>query len=451
METSLTASTLILLLVLYLDYLSGTQELSLGILTITTAALLARPEIFLIILTALLAAITVLCLQKNYLSRHSLHSTSVIPHLYSLLLMTSGVQSLIFLTRKLYFHDWFPQPVTAKTNGLSFERAYRGLAYLYHTLDQSPYHLLFTIGIGVGLILYLRQVWSPPNGNPALLLPLAFASSYTLFVILSGGDWMEGGRFLVPVWPICIMLAWIGISRKIFSRKTRLALLSAMLLLEGLSSVSLAYTDSTSIPLWYSSRQPQPIQTSYIPNDSFSWFIHHNRVSIRDIPVIEEIHRLVTDILQQDNRETPLWIMSHQMGIVSYYLSQEFYGSIRLLDMYGLTDRYFTTCPVTRLNPRTVNGLQVSYRYFFDHLTSLQRECNLPKPDLIFDLFSDKQEVEYITSQGYAPIYIQEGYIRPPSSLLPGSTVVANQFIAVREDYCTVVDCTLYSVSWGLR
>ena len=72
---------------------------------------------------------------------------------------------------------------------------------------------------------------------------------------------------------------------------------------------------------------------------------------------------------------------------------------------------------------------------FFELLSKMEQQCNIPKPDLVFDLDNERREKEEILREnGYAIVYRQEGEILSGSNTFPGMYIGRGQFIAIRHD-----------------
>jgi hypothetical protein len=104
---------------------------------------------------------------------------------------------------------WVPQPVVAKAGGWGWWKAREGLRYLYHATLRNP-------GLGIlwmGLAASVARLARRRPAEPLLLLATALAVSGLGFVLLSGGDWMENGRFIVPFVPLLVLLVVAGLER----------------------------------------------------------------------------------------------------------------------------------------------------------------------------------------------------------------------------------------------
>jgi hypothetical protein len=121
------------------------------------------------------------------------------------LVLAVGVLAALVQTgwRELYFDAAVPRPVAAKVGGL---RVGEGLHYLrlwwWHWW-MLP--LLVAAIVGVAVLVRRRQWFAS-----MLILLLA---GYAGFVVFTGGDWMEAGRFLVPIAPLVAILSAVALGQ----------------------------------------------------------------------------------------------------------------------------------------------------------------------------------------------------------------------------------------------
>ncbi len=118
------------------------------------------------------------------------------------------------------------------------------------------------------------------------------------------------------------------------------------------------------------------------------------------------------------------------MGIVPFHLGLRRPGQLRWIDRLGLTTSDVVTCPALGNVPRSALGAWLSYREYFARLGELEATCDLPRPDVLFEL--DKNE-ELVRVNGYSIVYRQPGRRRSPSRF-HATRVEQGQFVAVRND-----------------
>jgi arabinofuranosyltransferase len=112
-----------------------------------------------------------------------------------------GVWGLHVAWRYGYYGDWLPNTARAKV-GISMRAAERGLNYLMHFFLVFPGVLLAFLSLGAA------RGWRERHLGPALCVVLGTA----LHVVLTGGDFMAYGRFLVPALPFVALLLCAGLS-----------------------------------------------------------------------------------------------------------------------------------------------------------------------------------------------------------------------------------------------
>lgn len=112
----------------------------------------------------------------------------------------------------------------------------------------------------------------------------------------------------------------------------------------------LAAHESTGMPAW-----SKTYLLSKYDASTFTWFERMNRVNIRDIPTIYWLNHFVERV--SDYKGGRVYIMSGQMGMVPYHVTRKHFSRVQWIDVRGLTDRAFTSCPATARRPRDSGGL----------------------------------------------------------------------------------------------
>lgn len=308
------------------------------------------------------------------------------------------------------FGSFFPLPVAAKAEGLSLFRIYKGLGYLYHSSVRHPDFLALGILAAVGWIKWIGKGKETP---PARRLLALTALAGSLFVLASGGDWMENGRFWVPVLPLAALLA-IDVAKGVKW------LIPLLLGLQLLGIVWTAHHHSSGRPLWEVPTEPA----------SYSFVERANRFHYRDIATVQALQPLVDSLHQELHR--PVRILSQQAGMVIFHLAKSHPQKIHFTDLVGLSTLDFHNCPPIRDRGKGFGGLNMDLLYLFEDFEALSSKCNFQKPDLIFDLDNDRRlKRSFLVQQGYQIVYEQEGLIEN-GPLFPGLEVSAIQFIALR-------------------
>ncbi|MCX9083022.1 MAG: hypothetical protein OIN83_12590 [Candidatus Methanoperedens sp.] len=437
LESTLMAFVSILLLLSYSSFLKRKSHFPGFMVWFSTALfLLTRPETI-IVLFVLLLAYMILCIISNIVikKKESLFLKELIKKIGILMIAALIASAILFLFRYLYFHSLFPQPVYAKSDGISLDSIFAGLGYFNKYLFEDIDSIHLAIITILSFIASLRVIYGflknrePFIKNPLLALFALFYLTYAGFIIAVGGDWMGGGRFLIPIIPIGMILS-IDLFTKFSGQKSLvIALISVLIFTQIIGLVNFADKQSTGMPLWtYPDLNDKIILEE---KNNFSFFEKTNRIHLRDILIIHELKKLLPDILKERDN---VIIMSGQAGMVPYHIFKKNFGRIRFIDRLGLTTNDFTTCRITSKKSKNYLGIQIGYRFYFKYGQQIIDKCNIPMPDIIYDIDSnDFLRAKLAENNGYTIIYKQYGYIETHSKLR-GRVVRANTFIAVRND-----------------
>jgi hypothetical protein len=453
LETTLTALTSLLLILAYGSYLNKQGSYFAGMTWVTAATFifaLVRPEMPVVLICIVLGGILSVLIFDKFNSVNHAQYQKFLLRLLIILGISLITVSLIIGFRILYFDSPFPQPVVAKSNGFSFNVLRLGIIYLKQQLIFDLYikiiavFIPFSIGYVVWTQLRTKQV------DPYILLSVLFLVTYTSFIIFSGGDWMEGGRFLVHLLPIAMIFPSLVLGhllnhraalalyqlksdarRSERSEESSLLNIIGMVLFIGipmLIGIQMAavvdFTErSLSIPGW--SRIELQDEFVSFPVSRFELM---NRPNIRDIPVIHHLD-IILDRLYL-SKGTNVYIMSGQMGMVPYHIFQQHFGRVRMMDHFGLTDRTFTNCEVTSNLKKSTFGLELGYKFYFNNRKSLEETCGIARPDIILDI--RPRDAELVRENGYTMIYSQSGQMNSGFERLKAHT--DDEFIAVRDD-----------------
>jgi hypothetical protein len=177
----------------------------------------------------------------------------------------------------------------------------------------------------------------------------------------------------------------------------------------------------------------------------YSWFEKRNRVNMRDIPVIEFLNEFIVQI--EELRPGVVVLMTGQMGMIPYHVSQQFFGRVRFIDRRGLCDRSLTDCAYANKIPRSTRGVGLEYLDYFKIQDELGKECHLPRPDLIFDLRGGNTQI--VGENGYAIVARQFGEISDVMG--EGGEVQATGFVAMRRDLWTLLSASFSTDSTSVR
>lgn len=374
--------------------------------------LLARPENGLI---ALLGMVVLAILRRRGSTEARVFAQKIARRMLVFVGIVLAFAVLIALLRLWLFGLPFPHPVLAKADGFSLYKLYKGAAYLFW--EATRYPALWLLVAGVLYSLYRLLLVSATMLSMRAAILTAFLVAQTAFVLFSGGDWMENGRFLVPIVPLLLLVLPLALPTRLKLRHALGILLAAQFL--NLYTVSSRY--STGRPAWTTASAPA--------DAAFCHFERHNRVHARDIPVI---HALDSIIATQPQR--PVSILSQQAGMVMFHTSKKYFRQLRFIDLVGLSSADFTECSITNTRGRTYGGLNMDLYYLFEDYPRIHATCGFEKPDIIFDLDNERHEkANFLRDRGYRIVYQQDGWMETGSRLFPGLEVGAWSFIAVSE------------------
>jgi hypothetical protein len=420
MEGPLLALLLVLLL-LFLDGWLQERKLLAMVCLISLATQMTRPE-----MPVVLCVFALILFPARAVLKVSVWRWKSLALFLLIQILCAG---LLIAWRGWYFGDIAPQPVNAKIGGAFFSSLLQGLQYAQQTLFD-PRLLLFTALTAISALWVLLR-WREPLA--VMLALLLFV--YSAFVVASGGDWMAAGRFWVPVVPLMAVLVSVFLYRLCASRVLRNSLLCLIVVGNMLYLWRGTAIDFNGVPLW---KKTKLIDVDHA--DNFSFFELHAREHLHDIPTIAYVKPLVEKLLSlrtvQGNL-TPVNIMAGQMGMLPFYLAQDFGKQLRFFDRNGITERTLTHCSAAMQLPRTRNGIGTGYEWIIKNKAELESHCGLAMPDIVFDIETgwNRHNIAALEQAGYVFVYRQRGHIfaEPQDALLPLRKIGAGQFIAVSD------------------
>jgi hypothetical protein len=355
------------------------------------------------------------------------------------MLMVGALASgALFTFRLIYFGALFPQPVTAKYSGVSWQSIVAGLHYLKrHAWNDNAATAIVTVSIVLSVAVAAAGELRSRALNLYVVLALLFAAGYLSFAVLSGGDWMEGGRFLVHFLPVAIAFVPLAVGRISPNKRVLVSITAILMALQLTSGIAFARNASTSVPLW--GHLPAELNGA---SGRYSWFEGRSRINVRDMQLIDRLDEIVTQI--SSRKSGPVLITSGQMGMVSYYIALRHFGHVRFLDRHGLVDRGLTDCSLTRDGRRDTGGLAFPVDWYFENLSRLEQTCGLSQPDVVFDLGRSRAR-----NYGYEDVYAQTGVVEGVGTRLSGDTVLADSFVAVNPRVSALPDPLPVSAHFG--
>lgn len=345
-------------------------------------------------------------------------------------LSASTLLSIGFLLafRLYYFDALYPNPVGIKAAGATSNaitsEVGEGLLYLGLLLGNPYTKYLLWLGIATYLFSALLATFvsiREKQTRPNMLAFNLFIAIYFFFVIFSGGDWMREGRFWVPlIAPFCLVLAFAVQALK--KPLLQISVVCLFLYLQAGYARIFFPNLNFGVPVWYEKKLAEQLP-------GYTVFERHNREHLRDIHIIDSLQSLLPAMLAARQDDKPITIMSKQMGMVSYHLASRYFGHIKIIDLGGLVENSVRDCPEAAIYGYGRQGLGMDIAKYFERLPYSTVSCDLPAPDIIFDVYGwgNRDLPERLKKQGYISVFNQYGQFSIPY----GGDMSANQLIAV--------------------
>ena len=384
----------------------------------TVALISVRPEM--IILVAALAF--AVFLYRRFSSLHNGVAANSIP---TLVFYSTVLLCICLLTgfRYFYFGSPLPLPVAAKASSLSTEKLWFGIYYL---LRYGVANIIFLLALPIALVAIIRK---RRDSNPdwTVLLSTFVFLGYSTFIVLAGGDWMQMGRFLVPVLPVAAILCAQQLQQSLKKPLFYLLLLS-LLGLNILGNCEALKHESHGTPVWASYHITATHQQRY------SVFEQYNQEHLRDMDAIDTLDSVIA---QLHKRQQTVTLMSGQSGMVFFYTAKKYFRHqqtplIRFYDSRALVENSLLKCHRLDDVPRSSQGLYFDFDGFFARQPALLQDCGIPKPDILYDINDMSRKLpERMAAQGYTAIHREGGVMLRKSSSWPANTLPAANFVMV--------------------
>lgn len=422
MESTLTALCLLWFITQWAELLSSDSTPSAGLVACVFFASLClisvRPEM----ITLVAAMAFALFLYRKIYHLGSSVQTVVF---YSTLLLCI---CLLLGFRYAYFGSLMPLPVSAKVSSLGTEKLWYGSLYL---LRYGIANITFLVSLPIALVfLYSQKKNSKPDYY--LLLSVFALLGYSGFILLSGGDWMQMGRFLVPVLPLAAFLCAVHFQGTTQRKWFGLVMIAAILMLNIYSNYNTLKLESHGTPLWASYRISPQHQQQY------SIFEQYNQEHVRDMDAIDTLDQTL-DALINKNHQT-ITVMSGQSGMVFFYTAKKYFKTgdnnpVHFYDSRSLIEDSLLKCALLDDVPRSSQGLYFDFDGFFARQPALTNDCGIPRPDILYDINDmSRQLPERMSAQGYTLIHKEGGKMVDNKSTLPANTLPAVNFVMVKND-----------------
>jgi hypothetical protein len=343
-----------------------------------------------------------------------------------LLAAAVGSTLVILVFRRLYFGAYFPQPVIAKSSGLSAAAVRAGASYLWQ--QRACLVSLVPAAVGVGLL--ARDVVDR-RGVSAAAVPSAMVGSYLACVVAAGGDWMELGRFLVPVVPLLAVCALDPWPRTRW--RAALATVTAVLVLANAIGLARSLAgESTGIAAWNWRAVDCRGSCGEAP-----WHERYNHIHRRDLGFLPRATQVVR-AAGSLGLGRPVSVLSVQAGMVAYYLERAVGKQMYFIDACGLVTDHATRCPLTARAEKSSLGTCMPINEILSRRAELRDQCGID-PDIVYGLFPGTPKAadtlrRTLGALGYRVVIADsfpaslDGSLRRPLQMTTG------EYLAVRED-----------------
>ena len=268
------------------------------------------------------------------------------PAIRSVMLASLFFLVLIGIRYKLTSSFW-PNPVYAKIG--DFKTAIPlGLDYLYRYLNSSVWASVQALSVGYGLfILAYSLLGSRIQCNKMASFGVLVSSVVIVqlvFVILSGGNWMEYFRFIAAIVPLLNILAFsmlVSLANKLQINNFKFII--------AIPLIALSFTQIGKAKKEYGENCSKPIQLDSHFFDAIKlipkYALNNNCAHSRDLFAIKPfIDGKIPELLAENNGQ--LTIASYQAGFFPYYIRQRYdKNQVWFIDTAGLTDLEIARLP----------------------------------------------------------------------------------------------------------
>jgi hypothetical protein len=359
----------------------------------------ARPEAVLVLACAVVALVvfaTVRARRRGELLRSTLAAELR-------LLATVAVSAVaIFLVHFLIGRHIFPNPVRAKEHGLDLSG---GLRYLALAVGWRWLWAALAIGLGMKIVAWRAPRISRARGATEQMVTL-LAMAYLAFIATVGGDWMWGARMLAHAAPLLGLLVVLG-ATTVLRRRIRGPWL-ALLLVAGniLPILAIARGSRTGRPVWEVPKMRELVRDRY-PTSTYDWPELASGVSIRDIPVTEELQGILRS-LAPFVTTGPIVVASRQAGFTIFHALLQEHPPVRFIDLHNLVTDDFLSCGGSYLR-RETHGALLPLKLLIHPPPELLRACPIVRPHVFFDT-PRASEPETAENFGYTIVWMQRGH-----------------------------------------
>ncbi len=335
----------------------------------------------------------------------------------------AGVSAAVVLAlvawRSNAFGLWLPHPAVVKASGGA--RWSAGLSYLGQHLAWTP---ILGVGALIGAEPQLQRARATPTAHG--VIAAAFLVADIAFVVRSGGDWMEFGRFLAPGLGIAAAL----LAALVWDRAWPIRARAAIVAIIAASQIASTFY-ATTVP----SNSGRTLADALDVRDQLERALGGTPVDLldagnaghaRDVLLLAKLDPLLDQIRARTNE--PIVLFSGQAGMVPYYVFQR-HENLVFIDACSLTTNRVNPL----LNPKGLRATSLGVRFPLTALLAVEAkvkaETGLGRPDVIWDSGQKKPPA----SAGYVVVYDAANHKRRVGWF--GNHTIAGGYIAVREDW----------------
>lgn len=400
---------------------NGRQYDLLGFGAFLPVYLLVRPESFAVLASVLLGLLICYGLRKIRFPGTALYRPG--------LLSSVGLGAILAVggLRHAYFGHYLPHAVRTKVYFKPELPWKTGFWYLWNHLTGPGLSILIPLALFGGVIA-LGKFFSDENPGTLGVLLVLHTVALLGFILMVGGDWMEAGRFVVPLLPVVIPLALLGVERLPLARHWTHGLLLLMVLLLLTGTVTFPRKKSKSLPLWAWGDSTGAPRT-----DEFGWTVRLNKPNRQDIRVYRALRRVIHRLRDRGVKE--ITVLSDQGGFIPFSLMKEFYGDVTWVDRRGLVSTALIRCEFIRNSTVKSSryGLKLSWENYFQNARAINNYCLSGPPELIHirDRFS-RLTIRSLTAAGY--FLVHGDYPRFVPDPKRGKNRFEGNYLSVRKD-----------------
>ena len=212
---------------------------------------------------------------------------------------------------------------------------------------------------------------------------MGWSLATAVLLVVTGRDWMEAGRFIVPLVPVGA--AFIAAEARRLSGDTLYPVVALLIVLISASTnLNIVLHQSTGMPITARDEYRKKLKSHGVDTERFSWFEVYNRVHSRDFVALEKIEQVL-----RSSGENKVSIMSGKMGFTMYHLYSGGYD-IESIDNYGLTDNKVRRCLDKTGSKKMSKKTEMEIREILSRVEIIRKNCGLEKPDIVYKMGTEK-------------------------------------------------------------